>query len=193
VLGVEVDERMAAIARGQGTEVEVSPFEDWDPRGRRFDLIVAGQAWHWVDPVAGPAKAAALLRPCGLLAPFWNVGTPPPELVAAFDKVYDAEPQLDGYSVASAHGGPTRYAEEAGAIRDSGLFADPWTESFPWRRTYTSEQWLDQLPTHSDHRALPPTRLAEVLAEVKRVVDDHGGWFEMTYETILIRARVMPT
>src|SRR5580692_4345707 len=58
VLGVEVDERMAQAARGRGFEVEVTKFEDWDPAGRSFDLVIAAQAWHWVDPVAGAGVAA---------------------------------------------------------------------------------------------------------------------------------------
>jgi hypothetical protein len=58
VLGVEPDARMAAFARGSGVEVEVATFEAWDAAGRAFDAVVAGTAWHWVDPVAGAAKAA---------------------------------------------------------------------------------------------------------------------------------------
>ena len=46
VLGVEPDERMADQARRRGLEVEVATFEDWDPAGRAFDAVVAGQAWH---------------------------------------------------------------------------------------------------------------------------------------------------
>ena len=72
VLGVDVDARMAASARRRGVEVEVAPFETWDPAGRVFDAVVAGQTWHWVDPVAGTAKAAQVLRPRGRLAVFWN-------------------------------------------------------------------------------------------------------------------------
>jgi hypothetical protein len=41
----------------------VAKFEDWDPAGRQFDAVVAGAARHWVDPLAGAAKAAQLLRP----------------------------------------------------------------------------------------------------------------------------------
>jgi SAM-dependent methyltransferase len=78
VLGVEPDARMAAFARRAGTEVEVSTFEAWDPGGRRFDAVVAGQAWHWVDPVAGAAAAAQVLRPGGRLAVFWNALQPRP-------------------------------------------------------------------------------------------------------------------
>src|SRR4051812_43677210 len=58
VLGVEIDTRMAEVARGHGIDVEVSSFETWDAAGRTFDLVVSGQAWHWVDPVVGPARVA---------------------------------------------------------------------------------------------------------------------------------------
>ena len=78
VLGVEPDARMAEFARGTGVEVEVATFEAWDPAGRQFDAIVSGQTWHWVDAVAGAAKAAQALRPSGRLAVFWNVFQPPP-------------------------------------------------------------------------------------------------------------------
>src|SRR6516165_6334275 len=53
VLGVDPDPRMAELARQGGTEAEVAKFEDWDPAGRTFDAVIAGQAWHWVDPDAG--------------------------------------------------------------------------------------------------------------------------------------------
>ena len=56
--------------------------------GRTFDAVIAAQAWHWVDPVAGAAKAAAVLRPGGRLAVFWNAFQPPAELRAAFGAVY---------------------------------------------------------------------------------------------------------
>ncbi|WP_244203421.1 class I SAM-dependent methyltransferase, partial [Streptomyces rhizosphaericus] len=68
VLGVEPDARMADVARRLGTAVEVATFEAWDPAGRHFDAVIAGQAWHWVDPVAGAAKAAQVLRPGARLA-----------------------------------------------------------------------------------------------------------------------------
>jgi SAM-dependent methyltransferase len=62
VLGVEPDPRMAEFARASGIDVEVATFETWQPAGRTFDAIVSGTAWHWVDPVAGAAKAAEGVR-----------------------------------------------------------------------------------------------------------------------------------
>ena len=53
VLGVKPDERMAELARQSGLEVEVTTFGNWDPAGRAFDMVIAAQAWHWIDPLAG--------------------------------------------------------------------------------------------------------------------------------------------
>jgi SAM-dependent methyltransferase len=88
VLGVDPDPRMADLARGSGLAVEVAKFEDWDAAGRTFDAVIAGQAWHWVNMTAGAAKAAAVLRPSGRLAVFWNAFDPPAELREAFGAVY---------------------------------------------------------------------------------------------------------
>src|SRR5580698_4821709 len=40
VLGVDPDPRMAGLARRLGVEAEVAKFEDWDPTGREFDLLI---------------------------------------------------------------------------------------------------------------------------------------------------------
>lgn len=49
------------------TRFQISAFEDFPDSGP-FDLIVSATAFHWVDPDAGWAKAARLLRPSGWLA-----------------------------------------------------------------------------------------------------------------------------
>jgi SAM-dependent methyltransferase len=53
-----------------------------------FDAVIAGTAWHWVDPEAGAAKAAQVLRPGGLIAPFNNVGQVPAGLTEALAWAY---------------------------------------------------------------------------------------------------------
>src|ERR1700684_3523930 len=53
VLGVDVDTRMAEFARRTGIEVEIGKFEEWDPRGRSFDAVVAGGAGRWGGPGVG--------------------------------------------------------------------------------------------------------------------------------------------
>ncbi len=101
VTGVEPDPRMAAFARSGGFDVEVATFETWDAAGRSYDAVVAGQTWHWVDPVAGAAKAAAVLRPGGRLALFWNAAQPAPGAAAAFGAIY--EQLMPDSMLAAAH------------------------------------------------------------------------------------------
>ena len=69
VLGIEIDERMAALAP---VPVELASFEDWDDRGRTFDLITFGDSWHWIDPERGWRKIARVLAPGGTVVRFWN-------------------------------------------------------------------------------------------------------------------------
>ncbi len=58
-------DRLAAVPN---VAIEVSSFEQWDDRGRRFDLLVAASSWHWVDPAVGWRRAHEVLRPGGWMA-----------------------------------------------------------------------------------------------------------------------------
>ena len=192
VLGVEPDARMADVARRGGFDVEVSTFESWDPAGRTFDAVVAGTAWHWVDPAAGAAKAARVLRPGGRLAPFWHVFQPPPDvaeaLAAAYlravpDSPFDPRAMtrpLDGYA--------ELFARVGGAIREAGGFGEPEQWRYDWERSYTRDEWLEQLPTTGMLTRLPPDTLAELLSDVGAALDRLGGTFTMQYATVVVTA-----
>jgi SAM-dependent methyltransferase len=192
VLGVEPDPRMAEQARQGGTEVEVAKFEDWDPAGRSFDTVVAAQSWHWVDLVAGAAKAAAALRPGGRLAVLWNAFGPPRELREAFAEVYRqavpdsplsgfwASPAIDAYRAGGARA--------ADGIRQAGGFGEPEEWLADWSRPYTRDEWLDLVPTLGGFRQSPPDVQAELLAGLGAAVDAAGGAFTMGYTTLAVTA-----
>jgi SAM-dependent methyltransferase len=194
VLGVEPDARMAAFARRCGLEVEVSTFEAWDPAGRQFDAVVAGTAWHWVDPVAGAAKAAHVLRPGGRLAPFHHVFQLPPEVMEALDTAYqrvapDSPFSLDNQITGSALDlYQPLFAKIADGIRQAGEFSEPEQWRFDWECTYTRDEWLDQLPTLGSLTQLPPDKVAEVLDSVGAAIDAMGGSFVMPYTTVAVTA-----
>jgi SAM-dependent methyltransferase len=191
VLGVEPDVRMAGQARQRGLEVEVATFEDWDPAGRAFDAVVAGQAWHWVDPVAGAAKAAQALRPRGRLAVFWNAFQPPPELGEAFGAVFrqvlpDSPVFQRSARGAQAYGALA--AKAAGAIRETGRFGDPEQWEFEWDRPYTRDEWLEQVPTSGFAARLQPDAMQQILAGVGAAIDAAGGGFTAHYTTVAVTA-----
>ena len=194
VLGVEPDPRMAEIARGSGIEVQVATFEDWDAAGRQFDAVISAQAWHWVDPAAGAAKAASVLRPSGRLTVFWNIFDPPAELRAAFDGVYRRV--LPDSPIRGLWSLPTATAQQAMSgtavtgIRQARAFGPPEQWRFDWSRPYTRAQWLAVVPTLGAHGEFPPAVLAELLTGLGAVIDRAGGAFVMRYATVAVTAVV---
>ncbi|MCI2419098.1 class I SAM-dependent methyltransferase [Saccharopolyspora sp. K220] len=191
VLGVEPDARMAALARRSGVEVEVATFEAWDPAGREFDAVIAGQAWHWVDPVAGAAKAAQVLRPGGRLAAFWHVFEPPSAVADAFTEAYrrvvpDSPLNANAQSARSAL---DRYqALLIKAADGAGGFDASEQWRFDWQRSYTRDEWLGLLRTTGGLTPLPSDKRAEVLADVGAAIDTIGGGFMMSYTTVVVTA-----
>jgi SAM-dependent methyltransferase len=193
VLGVDVDPRMAELARGHGIEVEVGRFEDWDPAGRGFDAVVAAQAWHWVDAEAGARQAARVLRPYGRLALFWNVArTAEPALAEAFAGVYRAvlgEHPIFGRALGPHTGGYSAFNDRANeAVRRSGAFEEPEDWEYAWDRTYTRDEWLDVVPTQGGHNTLTPGQLERVLAGIAELIDAAGGSFLMHYDVTVATA-----
>jgi SAM-dependent methyltransferase len=191
VLGVEPDARMAAFARRKGLDVEVARFEEWDPEGRHFDTVVAGTVWHWVDPVAGAARAARVLRPEGRLALFWNAFQPANDVARAFTEAYArALPDLpmDWRRMT----GPDAYAgvcaTAADGIRKASAFGEPEQWRFEWDRVYTRAEWLDQVPTFGGHGQLPTERLDALLDGLGDAVDAMGGSFSMHYTAVVVTA-----
>lgn len=195
VLGVEVDPRMAQFARRHGFDVEVAKFEDWDPAGRTFDAVIAGMTWHWVQPTAGAAKAARLLRRDGLLALFWNVHQPPPELAQAFSEVYRRV--LPDTPFAAAPRDPVdayrRILDTViPGIHATDAFTAPERLRFDWERSYTTDQWLDQIPTFGGHSTIAPEKLDQLLSGIGAAIENVGGSFKMRYAALAIIARRRP-
>jgi SAM-dependent methyltransferase len=189
IVGVEVDARMADLARRGGFEVGVAPFEEWDPAGRSFDAVVAGQAWHWIDPAKGAAQAAAVLRPGGLLALFWNVFEPPADLAHSFSEVYRRTLPDSPFSGGTSRGAEayspilTKAVDGIGTARD---FAEPEQWRFEWEWLYNRDEWLDFVPTSGGHSQLAPGKLDELLAGIGAAIDAVGGSFTMHYTTVAV-------
>jgi SAM-dependent methyltransferase len=196
VLGVDPDPRMAELARQGGTETEVAKFEDWDPAGRTFDAVVAAQSWHWVDPIAGAAKAAAVLRPGGRLAVFWNAFDPPKDLREAFAEVFRRllpespfghvldRPAVDAYRAG--------YAKVADTLRQAGTFGEPEEWLSYWERPYTRDEWLDLVLTTGGFTQHPEAIQAELLDGLGAAVEEAGGTFTMSYTTVAATAARCP-
>jgi hypothetical protein len=182
---------MAEIARQHRLAVEIASFEDWDSNGRRFDLLTSAQAWHWVDPTVGAARAMSVLRSGGRIGLFWNTAVHSVDLQRRFDAVYGRyAPELASTSMALGRRSHERLTETdvAASLRFAG-FSDVEIMWFGHEREYTSRTWLDHLVTHSDHRQLKPARMHILLDALGEEIDQVGGKFTLHYETHLVTGR----
>ncbi|MGO8997590.1 MAG: class I SAM-dependent methyltransferase [Polyangiaceae bacterium] len=172
VLGVEVDPRMAAVARGHGVRVEVARFEEWDDAGRRFDLVTCGDAWHWMERKRAAAKIALALRPGGTFAWFWNLQLLDEPVMEALDVAYrEHAPDIYVYG---------RLPTQMDPPPLEGPFSADEPKTYRWERRVSGTQWAAFARTISDHQRLPSERRAPLLEAIRETIDRFG-------ETILVR------
>lgn len=189
VLGVEPDERMAEFARRGGLDVDVATFEAWAPAGRTFDAVVAGTAWHWVDPVAGLRKAAQVLRPGGRLAPFWHVFQPEPAAAAAFTTVFRRLVPDSPFNFQQSGSALDAYLpwldKFAAGLREAGGFGEPEQWRYDWTQSHPRDEWLDLAATQGALTPLPPDQAAAVLTSLGEALSDT---VTVTYTTLVATA-----
>ncbi|NIH94010.1 SAM-dependent methyltransferase [Mycolicibacterium fluoranthenivorans] len=167
VLAVEPDPQMAEIAAQKGLAVEVSSFEDWDARGRTFDLVVFAQSFHWVDPEAGLRKVRTLLAPGGRLALLWNRIVPvtpsPAELGRAYEGILE-EWQRPSTDVEGTHLDPLLAA--AGLVGDRRRYVE--------HPHYACEAWVDLVTTYSNVLRLPQAEQGELRSRLTATIGAAG-------------------
>ena len=176
-----------------GVSVEVAPFESWPGTGARFDLVLAAQSWHFLEPGRRALLAHERLIPGGTLALFWN--QPVWEDAALKGDLEGAyrrcAPQLCGSQAFPWQGG-SEAALAAGELQDSGLFARVTAHSFSWRKDYSTGQFLDLLLTHSDYRMLAEADRWDLVSAVGEVLAAGGGHLDMHYQARLYLAEASP-
>lgn len=177
VTGVEADPRMAAAARSHGLDVEVSTFEQWPGATTQFDLICSAQAWHWIDPNIGFAKAATHLVPGGTLAMIWNSYRHTDDVLSVFRDVYGRlAPQLLDHPVPLGTSTVDHETNDAGVKQHLGPdFTDLTISTFDHERQQSIEDWGEECLTHSPIALLPIEVRDQLLAEQKQVLLDAVG------------------
>jgi SAM-dependent methyltransferase len=183
VLAIEPSAEMAAIARRTTAdtglvEIVESDFETAPLGDRRFPLVFAAQAWHWVAQPAGDRRAREALDPGGRLVVFWNrpdwARAPLREELAAVYASVAPEVAADGpmHPAGRAqldHGDGWRRAKaQAG-------FDATEVRRYEWAIEYTSAEYVDLLATMSEIQLLAPDRRAVLLDAIAARLDANGG------------------
>ncbi|MGH3854053.1 MAG: class I SAM-dependent methyltransferase [Pseudonocardiaceae bacterium] len=147
-----------------------------------FDLVIAAQSWHWVDPDRGAHVAARALRPGGALCVWWNR---PRDLAGpVWDAIHDAyaehAPSLDRRTALQQ---PEQRLEPAAGFT-------PWAaHTYDWSAHYDAESYTGLIQTHSDHLQLPTTQREHLINAIRTAITDTGaGQLEYCYRTLLLTA-----
>jgi len=184
ICGLDIGIDLASIAARKfrdsaNIQIEVSSFEEWNFGGRLFDLVIAATSFHWIDPEIAYVKSAAVLKPNGSLAVFWNTHIRQDE--GFFLRVQDIY-RAYAPSMMSAAAKNLYDCESA----DTALFGDPVVRSYKWAVEYSAKEYIDLLGTYSDHISLTAVERSNLFSGIEDLIDrEYGGRVLKHYETVL--------
>ncbi len=159
----------AKLAGAEGLSirfVEASAEATGLPSGD-FDVVCAGQCWHWFDRPRAAHEATRLLRPGGrlLLAYFsylplpGTVGDATEELVLRYHPTWKW----------AGHDG--RHLEFVGELRDAG-FLHPTPFEFVLPIPFSHESWRGRVRACNGLLTLPPPTIASFDADLARLLTE---------------------
>jgi SAM-dependent methyltransferase len=181
---VEPDPFMAAVladrtAGRPPARIEVETFESFEATGA-YDAIFSAQAWHWTDRASRMDRAAALLRPGGVLGLVWNIAA------VIQEELYDAIQRI--YTDFGLFGrdrprDPVGKAAELAVIQDPNTwpgneiaahagFEYLGTSRFPWRQDYTAAEFGAFQESTSHYQVLDPAVRGRLLAAVTTLIGE---------------------
>jgi SAM-dependent methyltransferase len=143
------------------------------------DAVVAGQAWHWVDPARAVPEVARVLAPGGSLGLVWNLRSTAERWVEELDRVL-------GRTRAPGEGDP-----EDPVV---GLPFGPLEHhELAWRSEIGREEVVELVASRSYALVLDPPERDRLLAAVRRLLEEHPDTagrdrVPMPYRTICYRA-----
>ncbi len=199
VHAIEPSPGMAAVVRETcagyaSVTVQETDFEQFAPGAERFWLLFSAQAWHWISPEVRYVRAREALEPGGLLAVFWNrprwEATPlRAELIEAYGRAaaawdLDGEPDPMHPATKTSHD-PDGWRREIARVDG---FDEPQTRLYSWSSTYSTDDYLELLQTHSGHIVRPESERRAILDEVGKVIDRNGRSMRMEFGTMLCLA-----
>ncbi|HEX3453282.1 MAG TPA: class I SAM-dependent methyltransferase [Gaiellaceae bacterium] len=181
VVALEPSTEMAAVARRRFTGddrvviVDGTEFEQWPGDGDAFALLLAAQAWHWIDPAVRLARAHERLRTEGAVALVWNQPHhPDTELRHALDLAYDelGAATIGRFARGARPDGQDVAIEE---LRGSSWFVGFELLEHRHSVDYDAVSYLELLDTHSDHRMMGPEEHDRLVERIGALVDAAGG------------------
>jgi SAM-dependent methyltransferase len=147
-----------------------------------YDVVVAGQAYHWFDQETALAEIARVLKPGGHLALVWNERDERIPWVKKLGRIIDTT-------------GRTEAELEHPEIPASGLFSAVESAQFRHWQTVNRDSICDLVLSRSNLNVLSEEERERKRAEVVAFYDDYGrgmDGMQLPYTAYCFRAAVVP-
>jgi len=184
VIGIEPNESMRAEAgpAGAGIEYRAGQAESTGMEAGSASAIVAGQTFHWCEPVASLREFHRILMPGGWVNLIWNVNDAGDPLASAFWAVL-TQASTERQIVSKPH-------YTAGqALLESSLFVNGERHEFANAQQLDREGFVGR--AFSASFAPKECGASQALADgLRRLFDEHasGGTVSLKYITMMYRA-----
>jgi len=163
VVAIDPDPQMLAVLRGAvaGTPTHVGTAERLPLPDASVDAVVLGQAWHWVDPVAGSAEIGRVLRSGGMLGLVWNIRDDSVEWVSRLGEIM--------------RGSHAEIMLAAGDPRVAAPFGRLESRTWNWSRPVTRETLTSMVHSRSYVITADAEEKARVDREISELFDRVGA------------------
>ncbi|WP_306991691.1 class I SAM-dependent methyltransferase [Amycolatopsis thermophila] len=142
---------------------------------RSADAVLAGQAFHWFDPVPALTEIARVLRPGGFVAGLWNSNDRSVPWVAEFARI----------------SGFVQRGSTNARLADHPAFGPFERRTFRHAHRRTAESLVETLFTHSALLVAPEPERDEIRKRVREFLGTHpdtaAGEFDLPLETTVLR------
>ena len=172
------------LAGYDGVEFEQADLHEWSPP-RRFDMVTAGSALHWLDASHTLRLAADALHPGGTLAVLRH--DHPTPLTGFHQRVQSLYREVYPYGrdLERQPSDEERIAAVAELFAVEPRLGPVRVLTHRWQRSYSRDAYLRLLRTYSEQGALPPERWQRLSEGVSAIIDqEYGGVVERPYLTV---------
>jgi SAM-dependent methyltransferase len=190
---IEYGENLAKLTKEKFSDypnvhVAHSSFEDWNSNNEQFSLAFSGTAFHFIPPQIGYQKVASCLKKDGVIAFFWFVHVRSDEPVYKdISNIYKKNaPHLDDSSMPALE---EVIKERSELTMESDNFHQLKVHTHQWEQTYTPEEYIGLLNTHSGHQVLPVTQKQLLFEEIEKAILHHDSYITKRHVVALYLAR----
>ncbi len=201
VVALEPGAKLSALARRNLSEfpnavVHRVSLEKARLAPSSFDMIVSATAWHWVDPLRGPAIASRALRPGGTLALWWigfsTLADPFTVQCRQLIRAWVSSPAAAAYGAQWTNPGISRgngksvsnsLAGDVAAHPDFGKFEQ---KRYVTQESYDADTYIQLLGTYADFVLLPEPLRSGLYNDIRNLIEHRfNGRVTKTFVTTL--------